>query len=273
MDPAQNREISPVPIAQSDPWVDLRKLTTARIALGRAGGSLRTRSRLDFRLAHSKARDAVWSPFEPEMLASELRVYWNDVVVLESAVTDRAEYLRRPDLGRRLAPGDREKLLSLLAGEKAYDLVIIVSDGLSTLAATTQTAPLISALLPLLTTDGWTIAPLVVVRNGRVAIQDEIGEICRARISLMLIGERPGLGSTDSMGAYFTHSPGKAKTDADRNCVSNIRQEGINPSDAARKLCHLLNASRKLGISGVNLKDDQIGILEEGRAAPLPAPG
>jgi ethanolamine ammonia-lyase small subunit len=269
MDPTQDREISPSPIGQSDPWVALRKLTTARIALGRAGGSLRTRSRLDFRLAHAKARDAVWSPFHPEMLASELRAYWNDVVVLESAVADRAEYLRRPDLGRRLAAADREKLLDLLTGKKPYDLVIIVSDGLSTLAATTQAAPLISELLPLLTTDGWTIAPLVVVRNGRVAIQDEIGEICRARISLMLIGERPGLGSTDSMGAYFTYSPGKDTTDADRNCVSNIRQEGITPTDAARKLFHLLSASRKLGISGVQLKDDAVGILGEGRPAPI----
>jgi ethanolamine ammonia-lyase small subunit len=254
----------PIKLGQphDDPWVDLRKLTTARIALGRAGGSLQTRDHLDFRLAHARARDAVWSPFDPGLLTQQLESLGNDVIVLGSATADRAEYLRRPDLGRKLGKSDREKLLSEMNAKERYDLVIVISDGLSTSAVMSQTVPLVMALFPHLSRAGWKIAPLIVVKNGRVAIQDEIGEICRAEISLMLIGERPGLGSSDSLGAYFTYAPGMNKTDADRNCVSNIRQQGIIPADAAQKLFNLLNASRKLRLSGVRLKDDIVGLEE-----------
>jgi ethanolamine ammonia-lyase small subunit len=138
----------------------------------------------------------------------------------------------------------------------ACDLVIVISDGLSTLAAHTQVAPLLDVLLPLLAGAGWRVAPFVVVRLARVAIQDEIGEIFGAKLSLMLLGERPGLGSADSLGAYFTHSPAPGKTDADRNCLSNIRPDGLAPAAAARKLFYLLERARELGLSGVALKDD-----------------
>lgn len=237
----------------NDPWNPLRKLTAARIAIGRSGGSLPTGEVLDFRLAHARARDAVLSPFAPEVLAAELRGLGPAVVVVESAARDRAEFLQRPDAGRRLAEGSRAAL-EKMAAEPA-DLAVVVSDGLSTLAAMTQAARVLSELVPALQAGGWTLAPIVVARHGRVALQDEVGTILRARLSLMLLGERPGLGSADSLGAYFTFAPGAGRTDADRNCLSNIRGGGLAPKDAARKLVWMLGEARRLGISGVALKD------------------
>ncbi len=249
---------------QIDPWHPLRRHTAARIALGRSGGSVPTAAQLDFRLAHARARDAVLAPFDPAALATALHPLGSPVLVVESAARDRAEFLQRPDLGRRLAHTSRALLTGHAAA--ACDLVIIASDGLSTLAAQTQIVPLLTALLPLLQDDGWTLAPLIVARQARVALQDEIGEILRAKISLMLLGERPGLGSADSLGAYFTHSPALGTTDADRNCLSNIRAGGLPPDSAARKLHHLLTQSRHLGLSGVRLKDDSDRLLPNSTA-------
>jgi ethanolamine ammonia-lyase small subunit len=241
---------------QDDVWSPLRKLTSARIALGRAGGSLPTRHRLDFQLAHASARDAVWSHFDPESLAAEIRTMGQEVITVESAAADRTEFLQRPDLGRRLATESRARLLQHFAQSAGVDLAIVVSDGLSALAVTVQGAPFLAELLELLRHDSWSIAPLIVARHGRVALQDEIGEICRAKISLMLIGERPGLGSADSMGLYFTYSPKIGNTDANRNCISNVRQGGLAPVEAARKVSYLLHVCRKRAVSGVQLKDD-----------------
>jgi len=241
---------------RDDVWAPLRKFTSARIALGRAGGSMPTRHRLAFQLAHARARDAVWSHFDAEALAADIRKMGEEVITVESAATDRAEFLQRPDLGRRLATESRIRLLHVIGQSSGLDLAIIVTDGLSALAVTTQALPFLAELLDLLQGDSWSLAPLIVASNGRVALQDEIGEICRAKISLILIGERPGLGSADSMGAYFIYSPKTGKTDADRNCVSNIRQGGLPPIEAARKVRYLLHACRKMSISGVQLKDD-----------------
>ncbi len=243
-------------VMQIDPWHPLRAHTAARIALGRSGGSLPTREQLDFRLAHARARDAVLSPFDADSLAAELRELGTEVLTAESAARDRAEFLQRPDLGRRLAHNSRAHLVEHSANQPRCDLAIIVSDGLSTLAANTQCKPVLAALLPLLQASHWTLAPLVVVRQARVALQDEVGEIFRAKISLMLLGERPGLGSADSLGAYFTFAPALGRTDADRNCISNIRPGGLVPADAADKLHYLLEQSRQLQLSGVALKDD-----------------
>jgi len=232
-----------------DPWEHLRGFTNARIALGRAGGSLPTRPLLDFRLSHARAKDAVLAEFEPEKLAALLAPLGQEVMLLDSQAPDRATYLRRPDLGRCLAMESRRFLK-----QGAPDLAIVLSDGLSTLAVMEQALPLLTALLPLL--NGWSLAPLCIVRHGRVAVQDEIGGRLGAKISLMLLGERPGLGSPDSLGAYFTFGPQVGKTDADRNCVSNIRREGLPPALAARKLHALLATSLRLGLSGIALKDD-----------------
>ena len=238
----------------SDPWQQLRRLTTARIALGRTGGSLPTRELLDFRLAHARARDAVHAPFDAADFADRLRFLSTDVLCLESAATTQTDFLRRPDLGRRLANSSRARLAALIPGP--CDLVIIISDGLSSLAATEHGPPLLAALVPLVQQSGWTLAPIIVAKHGRVALQDEIGELLHARLSLMLLGERPGLGAADSLGAYFTYAPRTGLTDAARNCVSNIRTEGLPPAEAAQKLFYLMTQSLRRSMSGVELKDD-----------------
>jgi ethanolamine ammonia-lyase small subunit len=255
------------PGVREDVWSPLRRFTSARIALGRAGGSMPTRHQLAFQLAHASARDAVWSHFDPDALAAELGKLGHPVLTVESAARDRAEYLQRPDLGRRLAPESRASLVQHLGEGVGVDLAIIVTDGLSALAVTTQSPPFLAELFTLLSHDSWSIAPVIVARHGRVALEDEIGEICRAKISLILIGERPGLGSPDSMGIYFIYSPKPEKTDADRNCVSNIRQGGLPPVEAARKVSHLLSVCRNTTTSGVLLKDDGGGgdVLADGR--------
>jgi ethanolamine ammonia-lyase small subunit len=247
-----------------DAWSQLRRLTTARIALGRSGGSLPTRERLDFQRAHARARDAVLSPFNAGELAARLRALGIEVLEADSGATDRAEFLRRPDLGRRLAPASRAALAEAASRLPPFDVAIIVSDGLSTLAATSQCEPLVAALLPLIQGSGWTLAPLVVAHHGRVALQDEIGALLKTRVSVMLLGERPGLGSADSLGAYFTFGPKRGRTDADRNCISNIREGGLSIADAAAKLHYLLGQAFQLGLSGVRLKDDSGGLLGPG---------
>ncbi len=249
----------------NDTWTHLRDFTAARIALGRAGGSLPTAPHLDFRLSHARARDAVLSPFDPEMLAEKLRALPAEVHVLESRARTRAEYLQRPDLGRELSPSSRKILLAL--PESPPDLVILISDGLSTTAAMRQSAPLLAALLPLL--GNWKIAPLLVVRHARVAIQDEAGALLNAKLSLILLGERPGLGSPDSLGSYFTFAPAPGRTDAERNCVSNIRPEGLPPPAAAQKLHALLAASLRLQLSGIQLKDETPLLPATGSPAAL----
>lgn len=233
----------------------MRNVTSARIALGRSGGSLPTNEVLDFRLAHARARDAVLSAFDPEALASELRALNTEVIVVQSAARDRAEFLQRPDFGRRLSAASRALLAEHAVSQPSVDLAIVVSDGLSTLATSTQALPLLASMLPLLRDSDWRLAPLVVVQHARVALQDEIGEILRAKISLMLLGERPGLGSADSLGAYFTYAPAVGRTDAERNCISNIRPGGLPPIDAARRLHYLLTESRRRSVSGIALKD------------------
>jgi ethanolamine ammonia-lyase small subunit len=255
---------------QFDPWRSLRKITAARIALGRTGGSLPTRELLEFRLAHALARDAVLSPFDAEALAEEMRALGVEVLVTGSAVCDRAEFLQRPDLGRRLAQASRALLVDRAASLPPVDLAIIASDGLSTLAAVTQTGPLLAELLARLQGEGgWKLAPIVVARHARVALQDEVGEIFRAKISLMLLGERPGLGNADSLGAYFTFAPAIGRTDSERNCISNIRPGGLLPAEAARKLHHLLAESRRLGLSGIALKDEHLILPTAGGAKAL----
>ena len=248
----------PVAAAMSggpDPWATLARHTSARIALGRAGGSVRTGSLLDFRLSHARARDAVQRDFGTGPLCAALGRAGLETVLVETAAADRRTFLVRPDLGRRLESGCRASLAVQRQTWGRRDLAIVVSDGLSALAAERQTGPLLSSLVPLLRSAGWTLYPVFVAPFGRVKLQDELGELLGARHTLMLLGERPGLGSPDSLGAYFTHRPCAECTDADRNCVSNIRPEGFQPKAAAHKLAQLLLESARRGISGVALKD------------------
>jgi ethanolamine ammonia-lyase small subunit len=242
-----------------DPWVGMRRFTTARIALGRTGGSQRTESVLNFRLSHARARDAVHAAFDSDSVAVSLAAAGQPFERLATAAADRREYLLRPDLGRRLDNASREKLARLAAAPTfaSPDLVIIVSDGLSALAAQSHALDTILPLITELRGENWEIAPVLIVPFARVKIQDEIGAALGARYSLMLLGERPGLGAPDSLGAYFTANPGANRTDADRNCVSNIRPEGISPALAAAKLAWLLRESARTGLNGVKLKDNQ----------------
>lgn len=244
-----------------DPWEHLKALTSARIALGRSGGSLPTRELLDFELAHARARDAVLSPFDGDSLARGIASLGSESLVLTSAARSRDEYLQYPDLGRTLGDESRRQLEQRSGGP--VDLAIVVSDGLSALAAEKQVVPLLTCLLPLLERDHWRLAPIAVVRFGRVAIEDEIGEALQASLALILLGERPGLGSPDSLGAYLVFQPRRGRTDAQRNCVSNIRPAGLPPEAAAATLHYLLTEARHRKLSGVALKDERAALGTE----------
>lgn len=241
-------------IEKRDPWLALSRLTAARIALGRAGGSVRTETLLDFRLAHARAKDAVELPFDSRALAEQLGTAQIETFSLDTQAADRRSFLLRPDLGRALRSESRARLAAANSSWGTRDLCIVVSDGLSALAAERQVAPLLSALVPLLLSQGLTLYPVFVVPFARVKLADEVGERLGARFSLILLGERPGLSSPDSLGAYLTFQPSQARTDADRNCVSNIRAEGLPCADAARTIAELLSESARLGQSGVALK-------------------
>ena len=242
-----------------DPWGDLKKYTSARIALGRAGGSLSTREWLDFKLAHAKARDAVHCEFNSEKLLADLKVFGYEIRVVGSQVSNRTIFLQRPDLGRRL----NKASVAIIEAEKGEaDLVFIISDGLSATAVHRNTANLLKQLLPKLNPSSWTIAPLIIAHFGRVALEDEIGALIGAKIAVMLIGERPGLGSPDSLGAYIVYNPRLSNTDANRNCVSNIRSAGLDFRRAADTLFYLLDQAKRRKLSGVKLKDDR-KILEK----------
>ena len=241
----------------TDSWHRLRRYTAARIALGHTGGSQRTESVLDFRLSHARARDAVQSPFDSDALEQTLRSRGLFTFRLDTAVTERRTYLLRPDLGRQLGNASRQMLFANAGVWGRRDLAIIVSDGLAAQAARNHATDTLVPLVAALIAGGWTLFPIFVVPFARVKLQDEIGELLGARHTLMLLGERPGLGSPDSLGAYFTFNPRNECTDADRNCISNIRPEGLPPVDAADKLARLLTESARLGLSGVALKDTE----------------
>jgi len=243
-----------VTIEKRDPWSSLARHTAARIALGRAGGSMRTDPLLDFRLAHARAKDAVELPLDSAALEAELARAGFETVRLASEALDRRSFLLRPDLGRTLDAASRTLLTLRARHSTAPDLCIVVSDGLSALAAERQATPLLVALAPLLAARSVTTHPVLVVPYARVKIADEIGEILGARHSLVLLGERPGLSSPDSLGAYLTHRPRAACTDADRNCVSNIRPQGMPAKEAAQHLAELIFASTQHGLSGVALR-------------------
>jgi len=235
----------------------LRSLTPARVGLGRSGVSLQTRDMLDFQLAHAQARDAVHAPLHGAALAAELSAIANGRVLrLHSAAADRATYLQRPDLGRRL---NEASLAGLSPGP--WDLVLIVADGLSAIAVERHVPPLLVQLLPRLA--DWRVAPLVVVEQGRVAIGDEIGSALGVQLSVVLIGERPGLSSPDSLGAYITCDPRPGRSDAERNCISNVRTEGLSYKMAAAQLEWVLCEARSRRLTGVGLKED-FRLLKEG---------
>lgn len=241
-----------------DPWAALRRFTAARIALGRTGASLPTTALLEFQLAHAQARDAVHTSLDVALLEKYLHAVGLTTLPVDSAANNRHEYLQRPDLGRTLSPAAHADLANWTATQSinAPDIAFVVADGLSALAVHHNAAAFIAQMLPSLRDDDWLLAPVVIVRQGRVAIGDEIGELLQARAVVMLIGERPGLSSPDSMGIYLTWSPHTGATDAARNCISNVRAGGLSHTEAAHKLRYLLNEARRRQLSGVALKDE-----------------
>lgn len=270
-EPATASSLTPPSALTRDAWAALRAHTDARIALGRAGVSLPTAACLDFQLAHARARDAVHLPLAREELFADLRALFTEsglpLLEARSRVRDRQEYLVRPDLGRRLDDASAARLREAAANaatatpranDTLFDLAIVIADGLSTAAIQRQAAPFLRAFLPLTAARGLALAPPCFVDMGRVAVGDEAGECLKARVVAVLIGERPGLSSPDSMGIYMTYAPSVGLTDERRNCISNIRPEGFPPAQAARTLGYLLGKALALGLSGVNLKDDQM---------------
>ncbi|MBC8085451.1 MAG: ethanolamine ammonia-lyase subunit EutC [Hymenobacter sp.] len=237
-----------------DPWAGLKAHTAARIALGRTGTSVPLREALAFRLAHAHARDAVYSGLEPATLLPALLALRLPVCEVRSQAPDRQQYLQRPDLGRQL----HEEARALLRDYRphGFDLAIILADGLSAAAVNAHAVPLLQRLLPRLREAGFRLGPLVVAAQARVAIGDETGELLGAKLVLVLIGERPGLSSPRSLGAYFTYAPRPGLTDEVRNCVSNIRSEGLGYDLAAERLLFLLREALRRQLSGVHLKDD-----------------
>lgn len=239
-----------------DPWARLRRLTPARIGIGHAGGSLPTRAHLAFQLAHARARDAVHERLDAPALARRIAGLGVETLVLHSAALDRATFLTRPDLGRRLETESRRHLAEALAGAAPSDLCLVVADGLSARAAEHHAPLLLAALLPRLADEGWRLAPIAVVEQGRVAIGDEIGAACGAALCAVLLGERPGLSSPDSLGVYVTWHPAAGRRDAERNCISNVRPDGLPPELAADRVHFLLSEARRRRLTGVALKDD-----------------
>lgn len=248
------------PPAVPDAWRRLRALTPARVALGRVGDSLPTAALLEFGLAHAQARDAVHVALDVDAVLGQLAAAGFEAVTASSGAPDRATYLRRPDLGRRLAAADRARLGAARPAGAADDaLAIVLGDGLSARALERHAVPVLAALRARL--PAWHLLPPVVARGARVALGDEVAEILGAGQVLVLIGERPGLTAPDSLGAYVTHRPRVGATDAERNCVSNIRPAGLDYDAAAARLAHLLSLARRLGVSGVALDVDAPPLL------------
>jgi len=245
---------------------DLRSLTAARVSLPMSGNSVAMSEVLAFELAHAQARDAVHAAFDGvkfvDRLRNELPLLAGrgvEVLTLRSSAVDRANYLRHPQKGRKLDAASAALLRKL-----PCDLAITVADGLSSLAVERNAIPLMALLLPRLVDEGWTLGPVTVVQQGRVAVGDAIGEGLGARCGLMLIGERPGLSAADSMGAYLTWEPRVGRTDAERNCLSNIREGGLRVEEAAERLVALLTAARGRRLTGVGLKEGTPTSLSEG---------
>ena len=242
-------------LTQGDPWHALRALTPARIALGRAGTSLPSSAQLDFQYAHAQARDAVHLPFDQAALVQARP----ESLSLHSAAGDRHVYLQRPDLGRRLDEASLHTLQTY-ANEHAtgFDLALVIADGLSALAVHRHALPMLERIERIAADEGWSLAPICLVEQGRVAVADEVAQALGARMVVLLIGERPGLSSPDSLGLYFTYAPRVGLNDAARNCISNVRLQGLSYATAAHKLQYLMREAHKRQLSGVHLKDEAL---------------
>lgn len=238
-----------------DPWAKLRAATPARIGLGRAGAAMPTKATLEFQFAHARARDAVHSELNVEMLAKDLLPL--ETMQVASAAADRVTYLRRPDLGRTLGRGEAAKLTE----QNPCDIAFVVADGLSSTAMQSHAAPVIRHTLPKL--QGLGIGPVIIATQARVAIGDEIGAAIGAKLTVLLVGERPGLTVADSLGAYLTYEPRPGTRDSARNCLSNIHtQGGMDYETAATKIAWLCREALRRGLTGTGLKENAAAIAQ-----------
>jgi ethanolamine ammonia-lyase small subunit len=251
-------KIEPGHINVDDPLAHLKEFTAARIGIGRTGVSIPLKQSLEFKLAHAHARDAVYSELDIDKLSEELKQFALPVLQLHSHAAYREQYLQRPDLGRQL----NEESIEILAAYNDYDIAIIIADGLSANAVNCNAIGLLKILIPQLQSVELKFAPVCLTKQGRVAIADDIGMHLKAKLSLILIGERPGLSSADSVGAYITFNPQTGLTDESRNCISNIRPHGLNFRSASKKIFYLIQEAFKRKLSGVGLKDNA-GLLSE----------
>lgn len=242
----------------ADPWADLKRHTDARIALGRCGVSLPHDEWLRFRLAHARARDAVLTPFDKAHLRSELETAGLQCLDLASAARSNEEFLARPDKGRRLSEESR----ALLAGQftnsetQGADICLVVSPGLSARAVHENAGQFAVSFVACARAAGFRTTPVALVEYGRVAVADEVASLMGARLVVILIGERPGLSSPNSLGVYLTYAPFPGCTDEARNCISNVRPAGLSIEEGVRKLCYLVQGAFARRLTGVNLKDD-----------------
>ena len=239
-----------------DIWARLRGTTRARIGLGRVGNALPLAEVLAFQLAHARARDAVHTPLDVEAVRQDLLP--REAVMVRSAAPDRDSYLRRPDLGRALDPGCRGVLEAARRPAGEWDAVFVLADGLSPIAVQQHAAPLVQACMARL--PGWTVAPVVIATQARVALGDEIAECLGARLCVVVIGERPGLSVANSVGAYLTYAPRMGRRDSERNCVSNIHEGGLSYRAAAEVLAWLMTEASRRKLTGVELKDDRAAL-------------
>ena len=237
------------PVVQQS-WVALRRYTPARIALGRAGNGVPTQAHLAFQAAHARARDAVHASLDAQAFADRLASSGYPAITVRSAAADRQAYLRFPDLGRTLAAESKARLSEPLV---APDVVIVVADGLSSVAVERNAFPVLQALWDRLQERRYEIAPVVVALQARVAVADQIGEVLQAKLSVMMIGERPGLSAADSLGMYLTYAPRVGRLDSERNCISNIHANGMSAEDTATQACRLIDSMFTYRVSGVAL--------------------
>ncbi|PJC86874.1 ethanolamine ammonia-lyase [Vibrio sp. HA2012] len=250
-------------LVHDDPWKKLREFTDARIGIGRVGTSIPTSEMLKFQLSHAQAIDAVHVPLDTQALGGQLEstpclIPYLPALCLHSEARDRMEYLQRPDLGRRLNEASLYQLQQYHTSDEPYDLAIVIADGLSSYAITNHARPFLERLIQMLHRDPakeWKIAPLCIIEQGRVAVGDDAGETLNAKEVLLLVGERPGLSSPDSMGLYLSWSPKRGMEESLRNCISNIRPEGLSYDIAAHKCFYLLRESHRIQLTGVGLKD------------------
>lgn len=250
----QNQQLTVInKTVQTDAWISLRIYTAARIALGRTGISIPLKASLNFKMAHANARDAIYAALEKDKLVDALKIFPLHVYVLQTIAQNRYTYLQRPDYGRRLNEKSAQELRDFKSDD--YDVSITIADGLSSTAVNRHAANVLLFLMPMLQTK-YSISPFCIVEQGRVAVSDETGYLLKAKLSLILIGERPGLTAFDSLGAYITFKPTIGLTDEKRNCISNIRTDGLSYQNAANKIFYIVSEALRLQISGIDLKDN-----------------